>query len=246
MVENSFILTSRTAILCEGEAPVTNAAAILHRDLAKTLEAGNAASNGNSIRLKRSNPLPTESWTITVSSDEIVINYGDSLGAVYALLFISERFLGVAPFWYWNDQRFVKRDLVAVPAGEYSSPEYAVKFRGWFVNDEVLIENWGGDNEEHWRMVFEALLRCGGNMVIPGTDGNSRRYRSLAADMGLTITHHHAEPLGAENRRPFCRIRSLHGEIRPQRRRSRRGADLASSCAETLVRVDARGNGTLS
>jgi hypothetical protein len=47
-------------------------------------------------------------------------------------------------------------------------------------------------------MVFEALLRCGGNMTIPGTDDNSRKYRKLAADMGLWITHHHAEPLGAE------------------------------------------------
>ena len=35
-------------------------------------------------------------------------------------------------------------------------------------------------------------------MVIPGTDKNSRKYRKLASDMGLYITHHHAEPLGAE------------------------------------------------
>jgi dTDP-glucose pyrophosphorylase len=64
----------------------------------------------------------------------------------------------------------------------------------------VLIENWKAEpgNTEHWAMVFEALLRCGGNMTIPGTDDNSRKYRRLAADMGLWITHHHAEPLGAE------------------------------------------------
>jgi len=47
-------------------------------------------------------------------------------------------------------------------------------------------------------MALEALLRCGGNMVIPGTDKMSRRNRQLAADYGLWITHHHAEPLGAE------------------------------------------------
>jgi hypothetical protein len=47
-------------------------------------------------------------------------------------------------------------------------------------------------------MVFETLLRCGGNMVIPGTDKNALRYRTLASEMGLYITHHHAEPLGAE------------------------------------------------
>ena len=48
-----------------------------------------------------------------------------------------------------------------------------------------------------WAMALEALLRCGGNMVIPGTDKNSEKYRQLASDMGLFITHHHAEPLGA-------------------------------------------------
>lgn len=47
-------------------------------------------------------------------------------------------------------------------------------------------------------MAFEALLRCGSNVVIPGTDSNSKRYASLASAMGLWITHHHAEPLGAE------------------------------------------------
>ena len=47
-------------------------------------------------------------------------------------------------------------------------------------------------------MVFEALLRCGGNLVIPGTDKNSRIYAPIASNMGLMVTHHHAEPLGAE------------------------------------------------
>lgn len=35
-------------------------------------------------------------------------------------------------------------------------------------------------------------------MVIPGTDKNSKLYCELASAMGLKITHHHAEPLGAE------------------------------------------------
>ena len=47
-------------------------------------------------------------------------------------------------------------------------------------------------------MAFEALLRCGGNMTIPGTDANAHIYNHLASKMGLWITHHHAEPLGAK------------------------------------------------
>ena len=47
-----------------------------------------------------------------------------------------------------------------------------------------------GDKKEPWRMAFETLLRCGGNMTIPGTDKNSRLNRQMAADMdyGLLIT----------------------------------------------------------
>src|SRR5699024_4174883 len=43
------------------------------------------------------------------------------------------------------------------------------------------------------------LLRSGGNMVIPGTDlPRDGIHFDLASEMGLWITHHHAEPLGAE------------------------------------------------
>lgn len=46
-------------------------------------------------------------------------------------------------------------------------------------------------------MAFEALLRCRGNTVIPGTDIENFVYREIARNMGLWVTHHHAEPLGA-------------------------------------------------
>ncbi|MDR2051954.1 MAG: glycosyl hydrolase 115 family protein [Treponema sp.] len=167
--------------------------------MAKTLEATKAGVN-RIVIAPPDGTIPEESWSIEVAPEKMTVCPGGSLGCVYALLYISEHFLGVTPFWYWNDQRFTRRPFVAVPTGLFRSPHYAVRFRGWFVNDEVLIENWAAEpeNTEHWLMVFEALLRCGGNMVIPGTDTNSRKYRQLAADMGLWITHHHAEPLGAE------------------------------------------------
>jgi hypothetical protein len=196
-----FTLSLNTKTEFDGgvDKPVSNAAAVLRRDMEKTLEAPRTPNNRIRVTIQKSE-IPAEQWIIEVSADEILVRCGDSPGCVYALLYISEHFLGVTPFWYWNDQQFVKRPFAAVPAGVYLSPHYAVRFRGWFVNDETLIENWAAEpaNTEHWRMVFEALLRCGGNMVIPGTDDNSRKYRGLAADMGLWITHHHTEPLGAE------------------------------------------------
>ncbi|GHV81823.1 hypothetical protein AGMMS49991_03810 [Spirochaetia bacterium] len=197
-----FNMALKTEILFDDktDTPVKNAVSVLLRDMKKTLEAEAAAPNNRIRIMPPESGLAEESWIIETTEDEITLRSADSLGCVYALLFISREFLGVTPFWFWNDQCFTRRPSVHIPLGVLRSPPYTVRFRGWYVNDEVLIENWRADPEnlEHWSLVFETLLRCGGNMTIPGTDTNSRKYRPLAAGMGLWITHHHSEPLGAE------------------------------------------------
>lgn len=126
----------------------------------------------------------------------------DELGVVYGLLHYSHRVLGVDPFWFWSELEPMKRESIVVPAADYRSVRPKVRFRGWFVNDEVCLIGWKPEyppTEEVWQPVFEALLRCGGNMVIPGTDLPKHGiHHKLAGEMGLWITHHHAEPLGAE------------------------------------------------
>ncbi len=189
-------------------AAVKCAAAALERDIVKrfTLKSGAALEEkqGGNIFLERVKENAEPEWEaehfVIDVSEHITITAKDDLGFVYGLYFISEKFLGIEPFWFWLDQVIGKADKIVVPKGRYTAPKPIVRYRGWFVNDEVLIMKWkiNGDSEEPWRMVFEALLRCGGNMVIPGTDKNSRKYGKLASDMGLWITHHHAEPLGAE------------------------------------------------
>lgn len=77
-----------------------------------------------------------------------------------------------------------------------------MRYRDWFVNDEVFLIGRKEDyppSKEVWLPVFETLLRSGGNMIIPGTDlhRNGIHFK-LASEVGLWITHHHTEPLGAE------------------------------------------------
>ena len=192
-----FVINAGTRIEYDGaDGAVINAVNILSRDIKKKFT---DPTRGNIIKLMRDASLGKEQFTVTVG-ETITVAASDSLGFVYGLLYISEKFLGILPFWFWMDQKIEKTDEITVKAGVYKSVKPAVKYRGWFINDEVLIMKWAidGDSDEPWRMAFEALLRCGGNMVIPGTDKNSRLHRRLAADMGLWITHHHAEPLGAE------------------------------------------------
>ncbi|MDB4867166.1 MAG: hypothetical protein JWR03_1499 [Cohnella sp.] len=133
---------------------------------------------------------------------ELHIAASDDLGLVYGMLRYSRKYLGVDPFWFWADLLPERRNQIEIPVTDYDSPEPFVRFRGWFVNDEVCLIGWKEEyppTREVWQPVFEALLRCGGNMVIPGTDLPKHGiHADLAAEMGLWVTHHHAEPLGAE------------------------------------------------
>lgn len=178
---------------------IDHAVSILKRDMKKTLSAILEAEN--TIILHKKESLAPESYEICVENEHQLFLYAkDDLGFVYGLLSISKTYLKIQPFWFWMDQKIAMIQAVDIPCQTYSSPIPSVRFRGWFLNDEVLFLHWnnGEDAEFPWRMAFEALLRCGGNMVIPGTDKSSRIYADLASSYGLWITHHHAEPLGAE------------------------------------------------
>ncbi|MGN0426335.1 MAG: glycosyl hydrolase 115 family protein [Agathobacter sp.] len=198
---SEFLLTRATEIKTAEELaekrPVVRAVARFQRDLGMAGCTETFAEG--SIRIERQN-LPAEAWEISVQPQSVTIAAADELGVIYALNFLSRNWLGITPFWFWNDQNVEKRDVVKIPCGVYKSEKPRVEFRGWFINDEVLLRYWtaGKSNAYVWEMVFEALLRCGGNLVIPGTDKTTKEYTPLAADMGLWITHHHAEPLGAE------------------------------------------------
>ena len=187
----------------EALSPIRHAADILRRDMRDVLTARDAA---NVIRVTLDPRLPPEGYRAEVTPDAIRLTCGDALGAVYALLGVSERFLGVLPMGWWNEQTPRRVPFVDIPPTAYASPRYAVRHRGWFINDEVLIDGWKDTPEDAlsvWQRIFETLLRCGGNMVIPGTDRQDETLWQLASDMGLALTQHHAEPLGA---RMFGRV----------------------------------------
>lgn len=191
-------ITIHSKIIYKGAAhPVKRAVENLKRDIKKVCKESD--ENGCDIVLAHDN-MELEQFEIRTAHENMEIHASDDLGFVYGIYHVSKEILGVLPFWFWNDQIFEKQSAYSVPDSyDYISKVYSVKYRGWFVNDEVLIHKWYVDRKKDmpWEMVFEALLRCGGNLVIPGTDKNSHIYRELASDMGLRITHHHAEPIGA-------------------------------------------------
>lgn len=193
------LINKKTVIVSDIEAvSVKRAINVLQRDIGKACR--DCEAEGTPIRLVQTE-LRAESYRLEIVAGELQIHAGDDLGFIYGLYEISRSILGITDFWFWNDQPVEPCDgyPVADDYRCYSKP-YRVRFRGWFVNDEVLLHTWSVNDrrEEPWEMVFETLLRCSGNMVIPGTDRNAARYHKLASEMGLYITHHHAEPLGTE------------------------------------------------
>lgn len=179
--------------------PVAKATANLKRDLEKSCLV--SEEKGMDIRLVMDKEQEEECFLLSVDKSRLKICANDELGFIYGVYAVSREILGIHDLWFWNDQRIDRQDGFELEEGYcFQSIPPAVRFRGWFVNDEVLLHTWSVNRrpEEPWEMVFEALLRLGGNLVIPGTDKNSVKYRKTASDMGLYITHHHAEPLGAE------------------------------------------------
>lgn len=193
------IFNKNTVLKSVLEKAVIRAVKSLKRDMERVFE--ETEEEGGVIELVQGEMLQ-ECFTLEEkNNNKLVLTASDELGFVYGLYEISRRFLRITPFWFWNDQKLQKTKSVFIPAGFfYASEPFAIRFRGWFVNDEVLLHTWKikGDKDAPWEMVMEALLRLGGNLIIPGTDKNSKKYSPMAYEMGLYVTHHHAEPLGAE------------------------------------------------
>lgn len=59
--------------------------------------------------------MDPEQYRILVEEKRLVVCAGDELGFVYALLHLSEAYMGILPFWFWNDQKFEKREYVKNP-----------------------------------------------------------------------------------------------------------------------------------
>lgn len=200
-----FRLSRATRIEADASrAPIANAVAILRRDIRDLLT---DTVEENAIVVTIDDSLPREHYEVTVTESAMTLRCGDDLGAVYCCPSVSA---------FWASRRWVggtisvfhPRPFADVPCGSYTTPEYAVRFRGWFINDEVLLNGWKDTEEDRramWKRIFETILRCGGNMVIPGTDRahDGELLNAMALDMGLWLTQHHTEILGA---RMFARV----------------------------------------
>lgn len=185
-----FMLSRATRVTAQwAGAPVQRAVQRFCRDMEMTLSTTGFVQD-NRLMICLAPALPPESYTLDVTENLLTLCAADDLGAVYGLLDISRHYLGVAPFWFWNRQKIERQPFATVPEGRIVGPSAAVALRGWDLSDSPLLSAWADATENGWEMIFEALLRCRGNVV------RTVKQPELAAAMGLRPVQDPHMPLG--------------------------------------------------
>lgn len=157
-----------------------------------------------------------EAFEIFPHQNSLVFAGSDNHGAMRAIYTFSKEILGVDPTYLWTGIEPVKQPDLDWSATHIYGDEPSFKYRGWFINDEDLLQGWiesGGRryiDYPHYKytvdptamaQVCETAVRLGYNLIIPASflDIDNPPERILAdeaAKRGLYLSMHHIEPLG--------------------------------------------------
>jgi len=147
-----------------------------------------------------------EAYTIKSLPNTLIIAGSDRRGTAYGALELS-REIGVSPWYYWADVPVPHKDeLYFAQSRVVSEGGPAVKYRGFFINDEApalsgwVHEKFGGFNHLFYEHVFELLLRLKANYLWPAMWGNAFNDDDtlnpvLAAQYGIVMGTSHHEPM---------------------------------------------------
>jgi hypothetical protein len=144
----------------------------------------------------------------------LVIAGSDARGTIYGIYDLSQQ-MGVSPWYYWDDVPARQRSAVYVLPGRHSQGEPAVKYRGFFINDEdPALGTWArntfgdapnpkrphGFEHQLYAKVFEVLLRLKGNYLWPAVWSRSLfdddpKNQPLAAEYGIVMGTSHEAPM---------------------------------------------------
>jgi hypothetical protein len=165
-----------------------------------------------------------------------VLAGSDQRGTIYAAYDLSKQ-IGVSPWTWWDDVPPAHRDALYALPGRHTQGTPAVKYRGFFVNDEnPSTGTWapryfgpgkapgypGGLNKDYWAKVFEVGLRLRANYVWPAVWGRAfaeddPENHATATKYGIVMGTSHEAPMlrGIEewNRHAKPAVRDSAGTI---------------------------------
>ncbi|GAB1819529.1 glycosyl hydrolase 115 family protein [Herbidospora sp. RD11066] len=116
-----------------------------------------------------------------------VIAGSDQRGTIFGVYDVSKE-IGVSPWYWWDDVPVQKKNSLYVEPGRHTQGTPAVKFRGFFINDEnPALGTWGpehfgpglapnhpgGFNRHLYSRVFETMLRLKANYLWPAVWGRA-------------------------------------------------------------------------
>ena len=175
-----------------------------------------------------------EAYTVRIDDENVLITGSDTLGTVFGIYAFATKCLGILPVYRLVDLFPETREEMEIGEQSFSSEKRAIRFRGWFLNDEDLLTDFrGGAGERHINyhyyqsvmrpdvldVILETALRMEINLVIPSSfvDVDNPPEEKLAEAVvrrGMYITQHHVEPMGVsyfavEN---YLKKRGIEGE----------------------------------
>ena len=166
----------------------------------------------------------------------LVIAGSDQRGTIYGAYDVSRK-IGVSPWYWWDDVPARQSDALYVLPGRHTQGTPAVKYRGFFINDEnPALGRWaptqfgaglapghpGGFNSKFFSRVFETMLRLKANYLWPAVWGRAfaeddPANHATATAYGVIMGTSHEAPMmrGIEewNRHAVPAVRDPEGNI---------------------------------
>ncbi|MFI7672674.1 glycosyl hydrolase 115 family protein [Actinophytocola sp. NPDC049390] len=166
----------------------------------------------------------------------LVIAGSDQRGTIYGAYDVSRK-IGVSPWYWWDDVPARQADALYVLPGRHTQGTPAVKYRGFFINDEnPALDRWaptrfgqglapghpGGFNSKFYARVFETVLRLKANYLWPAVWGRAfaeddPANHATATAYGVIMGTSHEAPMmrGIEewNRHAVPAVRDPDGDI---------------------------------
>lgn len=144
----------------------------------------------------------------------LIIAGSDQRGTIYGVYDLSKQ-IGVSPWYWWDDIPPRHQDALYVLPGRHTLGEPAVKYRGFFINDEnPATGTWapnyfgpglapgypGGLNHKYWEKVFEVMLRLKANYLWPAVWGRAfaeddPENHATAKRYGIVMGTSHEAPM---------------------------------------------------
>jgi len=163
-------------------------------------------------------PDHPEGYAISVCDHGVCIVGRDELGTVYGIYTFATKCLGIDPLYHFTDIFPSATERCSLENTQIRSKAPAVRFRGWFINDEDFLSGYASCgatrrisynhdffkeviSAEMMDVICESALRLGMNTIIPSSfidilNPDEEAIVATCTQRGLYVSQHHQEPVG--------------------------------------------------